>query len=191
MMLADILLENQYDLIGPGGGGMAENTSGGDRRGLSDEDLHRLLQDLERAGVPDPLGSSCPPEYADVPLADILAEAEPVEAGARPGFTEGGPLDLALPGLALASFCEEVIGDDGRCRGTSDSELIGVLQAWQRIGSWVAARRLAVTAALIRRRPATGCSPEGPADLPERWGKFCADELAAPCSKGSSTSTRP
>lgn len=108
---------------------MAENTSGGDRRGLTDEDLHRLLQDLERSGVPDPAGSSCPPEYADVPLADILAEAEPAEAGARPGFTEGGPLDLALPGLALASFCEEVTGEDGRCHGTSDNELIGVLRA--------------------------------------------------------------
>ena len=158
---------------------MAENTSGGDPRGLSDEDLNRLLEDMERWGAPDPLDSSCPPEYADVPLADILAEAKPAEAGARPGFTEGGPLDLALPGLALASLCEEVTGEDGRCRGTSDNELIGVLRAWQRIGSWVAARRLAVTVELIRRRPATGCSPEGPADLPERWGKFCADELAA------------
>ena len=158
---------------------MPENTSGGDRRGLSDEDWDWFLEDLERWVAPDPLGSSCPPEYADAPLAQILAGAEPGDAGVRPGFAAGGPLDLALPGLALASFCEEVTGEDGRCSGASDNELIGVLRAWQRIGSWVAARRLAVTAELIRRRPATGCSLDGPADLPERWGKFCADELAA------------
>jgi hypothetical protein len=96
---------------------MTEDTSGGDRRGLSDEDLDRLLADLEGRAALDPLGSSCPPEYADVPLAEILAEAKPAEAGVRPGFAEGGPLDLALPGLALASFCEEVTGEDGRAAG--------------------------------------------------------------------------
>jgi hypothetical protein len=153
---------------------VAETASDDDHRGLSDG----LREDLERWGSADPLDSSCPPEYADVPLAQILAKAEPGEAGPRPGFAAGEPLDQTLPGLALASFCEEVTGQDGRCLGASDNELIGVLRAWQRIGSWVAARRLAVTAELIRRRPDLGCSPQGPAGLPERWGKFCADELA-------------
>ena len=154
---------------------MPDNASGGDRRGVSDEDW--FLEELE-AWAADPLSSSCPPEYDGVPLAQILAETEPGEAGTRPGFAAGEPLDLALPGLALASFCEEVTGEDGRCHGASDNELIGVLRAWQRIGSWAAARRLAVTAELIRRRPAPGCTPEEPAELPDRWGKFCADELA-------------
>jgi hypothetical protein len=95
---------------------MAENTSGGDRRGLSDEDLHRLLQDLERSGVPDPLGSSCPPEYADVPLADILAEAEPAEAGARPGFRAAG-LKGTMDQLRARAFLDLTLGVDSRPRG--------------------------------------------------------------------------
>ena len=99
-------------------------------------------------------------------------------AGPAAGFASRAPLDLALPGVALASFCEEATGDDGRGRGASDDELIGMLRAWQRIESWASARRLAVTAELIRRRPAPGCAPQGPAELPSAWGKFCADELA-------------
>ena len=50
---------------------MPEDASGGDRRGLSDEDW--FLEELE-AWAADPLSSSCPPEYEGVPLAQILAE---------------------------------------------------------------------------------------------------------------------
>ena len=75
-------------------------------------------------------------------------------AGAAGGFASGGPLDGAPPELAVAHFAEEVTGPDGRCAGASDDELIGVLGSWQRQESRAAARKLAVIAELIRRRPA-------------------------------------
>ncbi|HEY0717936.1 MAG TPA: DUF222 domain-containing protein [Streptosporangiaceae bacterium] len=147
-------------------------------------------ENLDAGYPPDPLGSSCPPEFAGVPLAEILARAEAAAPGTAAGFAAQGPLDLALPGLALVSFCDEATGEDGRCRGACDDELIGVLRAWQRIEAWSAARRLAVTAELIRRRPAPGCSPEGPAGIPERWGKFCADELGAATANSARASDK-
>jgi hypothetical protein len=178
------------------------NTGGADRPALSDDDW----SGTESWYSPDPLDSSCPPEFIGVRLDEIFAAADAAEAavlegpeaadagylhgvtaqpprptsrpGPAAGFASKAPLDLALPGVALASFCEEATGDDGRCQGASDDELIGVLGAWQRIESWASARRLAVTAELIRRRPAPGCPLEGPAELPEIWGKFCPDELA-------------
>ena len=183
---------------------MRGNRGGADRPGLSDDGA----SDAEGWYAQDPLDSSCPPEYIGVPLAEIFAAADaaakeaasaPLEAadagyrhgtttppgpppvppaGPAAGFASRAPLDLALPGVALASFCEEAAGDDGRARAASDDELIGLLRAWQRIESWASARRLAVTAELIRRRPAPGCAPQGPAELPSVWGKFCADELA-------------
>ncbi len=182
---------------------MRGNKDGADRPGLSDDGW----SGAEDWYSQDPLDSSCPPEYIGVPLAEIFAAADagardaasappeaadagylhgitppgppPVSpAGPAAGFASKAPLDLALPGVALASFCEEATGDDGRGRGASDDELIGMLRAWQRIESWASARRLAVTAELIRRRPAPGCAPQGPAELPSAWGKFCADELA-------------
>jgi hypothetical protein len=83
------------------------------------------------------------------------------------------------PGVPLAGFAEDVTGPGGRCTGASDDELIGVLRAWDRLESWTAARKLAVAAELIRRRPAPGCAPAGTAAMPAGWGKFCGDELAA------------
>jgi hypothetical protein len=79
----------------------------------------------------------------------------------------------------VAGFAEEVTGPDGRCAGASDDELIGVLRAWQRQESRAAARKLAVIAELIRRRPAPGHAPCVPGGLPQAWGRFCGDELAA------------
>jgi hypothetical protein len=151
------------------------NTDGAGRPGFSDDDWSG-----EESGYSlDPEDSSCPPEFIGVPLHEILAAADESEAArAATGFAAKAPLDRALPGVALASFCEEATGDDGRGGGASDDELIGILRAWQRIESWASARRLAVTAELIRRRPGPGCEPEGPAELPGIWGKFCPDELA-------------
>jgi hypothetical protein len=152
---------------------MRGNRSGADRPGLGDDGGGDTTSWYSQ----DPLDSSCPPEYIGVPLAEIFAAAVP-SAEPSAGFASGAPLDLALPGVALASFCEEATGDDGRGGGASDDELIGVLRAWQRMESWASARRLAVTAELIRRRPESGCALQGPADLPSAWGEFCADELA-------------
>ncbi len=58
--------------------------------------------------------------------------------------------------------------------GRRDDELIGVLGSWQRQESRAAARKLAVIAELIRRRPAPGCAPPVPGGMPRAWGKFCA-----------------
>jgi hypothetical protein len=100
-------------------------------------------------------------------------------AGPAGGFASGGPLDTAPPDLAVAEFADEVTGPEGRCAGATDDELIGVMQAWQRLESRAASRRLAVIAELIRRRPAPGCGPTEPGGMPQAWGKFCGDELAA------------
>ena len=159
------------------------------------------LEDAEAGQDPD---SSCPPEYVGLSHREIFAAADAWEAGhpqaaeiidagflprdvpatvrsagAAGGFASGGPLDGAPPELAVAHFAEEVTGPDGRCAGASDDELIGVLGSWQRQESRAAARKLAVIAELIRRRPAPGCAPAVPGGMPRAWGKFCADELAA------------
>src|SRR5260370_625976 len=41
-----------------------------------------------------------------------------------------------------------------------------------------AALKHAAVAALIRRRPAPGCTPRGPAHMPEAWDEFADAELA-------------
>jgi Domain of unknown function (DUF222) len=156
-------------------------------------------QDWQDWEYPD---SSRPPEFEDVPIREIFAEADaraaatPAEAwdagflprdvptvrrkaGPAGGFASGGPLNAALPDLAVAEFADEVTGPEGRCAGATDDELFGVLQAWQRQESRAASRKLAVIAELIRRRPAPGCDPREPGGMPRAWGKFCGDELAA------------
>ncbi len=152
--------------------------------------------------------------YADVPLSEMIAEADArdtydvaevcaagflprsvparqVSSGPAGGFASGGALDTAEPGPVLAAFADEVTGPDGRCAGASDDELIGVLRAWQRQEAWSAARKLAVIAELIRRRPEPACEPPPseaqearpsqvvPGAMPLAWEKFCGDELAA------------
>ena len=156
-------------------------------------------QDWDSWEDPD---SSCPPEFVGVPIREIFAEADtqaaqakdeswdagflprdvPVtarRAGPAGGFASGGPLDAAPPDLAVAAFADEVTGPGGRCAGATDDELVGVLVAWQRQENRAAARKLAVVAELIRRRPAPGCGPSEPGGRPAGWGKFCPDELAA------------
>jgi hypothetical protein len=92
--------------------------------------------------------SSCPPEFEDVPIREIFAQADaraaetPAEAwdagflprdvptvtrraGPAGGFASGGPLDSAPPDLAVAEFADEVTGPEGRCAGATDDELTG------------------------------------------------------------------
>jgi Domain of unknown function (DUF222) len=145
---------------------------------------------------------SCPRAYVGVPLREVLAEADARKAERAPeaweagflsrdvraahpspgpagGFASGGVLDIAPPDPVVAAFADEVTGPDGRCAGTTDDELIGVLRAWQAQESRAAARKLAVIAELIRRRPAPGNPPPALGAMPQAWGKFCGDELAA------------
>ena len=52
------------------------------------------------------------------------------------GFATGKPLDTA-PGCAtLASFLEDIAGEDDRYRGASDDELHGVVCGWDRVEAY-------------------------------------------------------
>ena len=70
------------------------------------------------------------------------------------GFGPGMPLDV-LPGCAgLAVAADAAAGEDGGFAGVSESELVGVLCAWDRVEAHAAARKLAVAAELARRNHA-------------------------------------
>jgi Domain of unknown function (DUF222) len=64
-------------------------------------------------------------------------------------------------------------------RGASDDELGGAICAWDRIEAYASSRKHAATAELIRRRPAQGCEPAGPAQMPEACDEFTARELTS------------
>ena len=95
------------------------------------------------------------------------------------GFASGKPLDVAPGCLVLGQFAEEAAGDDDRYPGVSDDELQGAIAAWDRVEAYASSRKHAAVAALIRRRPAEGCGPAGPAQMPEAFDEFAAQELAS------------
>ncbi|MGH3177966.1 MAG: hypothetical protein ACRDPF_29330, partial [Streptosporangiaceae bacterium] len=80
------------------------------------------------------------------------------------GFGPGMPLDV-LPGCAGLAVAADAASGAGFA-GISESELVGVLCAWDRVESHAAARKLAVSAELARRNPA-------PPDA-----EFTADQIA-------------
>jgi hypothetical protein len=94
------------------------------------------------------------------------------------GFATGKPLDTAPGCTALAMFAEDAAGDGDRYPGATDDELLGVICAWDRAEAYMAARKHAAVAELIRRRPAPGCAPEGQARMPQDWDEFTPAELA-------------
>jgi hypothetical protein len=148
------------------------------------------------------LQSSCPPEYADVPIGQLMDDLDAQEqagsgsgdealsagflprastAGGHSGFESGGALDACGPGGPLAGLADAATRD-GRLSGLGDDELIGVLRAWRRLESWCSAGTLAATAELARRRPADR-TPPGPASgFPAQLSEFIGDELAAALS---------
>jgi Domain of unknown function (DUF222) len=69
-------------------------------------------------------------------------------------------------------------GDDDRFDGVTHDELLGIICAADRCEAAASALKHAAVAALIRRRPAPGCTLQGPADMPEAWDEFCRAELA-------------
>jgi Domain of unknown function (DUF222) len=79
-----------------------------------------------------------------------------------PGFAGGATADRLAPGPGLAGLA----GDAwyGGLAGLSDDELVGVLCAWRRLGSWAMAGELAAVSELAGRRPAPGLSQEGHLD---------------------------
>jgi len=66
------------------------------------------------------------------------------------GFAPGKPPDTAPGCLTLAQFAEEAAGEDDRYQGACDDELAGVICAWDRAESYMAARKHAAVAELIR-----------------------------------------
>ena len=93
-------------------------------------------------------------------------------------FATGMLMDV-MPGRPeLAGFADEAAGPDDRFEGASDDEVLGVLCAWDRVEAHAAARKHAAAAELIRRRPAPGHVPEGPARMPAAWDEFTASELS-------------
>jgi uncharacterized protein DUF222 len=98
--------------------------------------------------------------------------------GPAAGFASGLPLDTMPGGLVLMSFAGDAAGADDTYPGATDDELIGAMCAWDRVLSHASARKHAAAAEFIRRRPAPGCEPEGPARMPAAWQEFVPDELA-------------
>ncbi len=99
----------------------------------------------------------------------------PGPAGA---FATGMILDAAPGGVELALFAADAAGTDDRYPGASDDELVGAICAWDRAEAHMAARKHAAIAEFIRRRPAEGCTLEGPARMPAAWDEFTPDELS-------------
>ena len=95
------------------------------------------------------------------------------------GFASGMPLDTAPGCLVLGQFAEEAAGDDDRYPDASDDELGGAICAWDRVEAYASSRKHAAVAELIRRRPAEGCAPTGPARMPEAVDEFATKELAS------------
>jgi hypothetical protein len=94
------------------------------------------------------------------------------------GFASGKSLDVAPGCAALGLFAEDAAGEDGRYRSASDDEVLGLICSWDRIEANASARKHAMVAELIRRRPARECAVEGPVQMPTAWDEFAAAELA-------------
>ena len=81
------------------------------------------------------------------------------------GFGPGMVFDV-LPGCAQLAVAADAAAGDDRFAGVSESELVGIMCAWDRVEAHAAARKLAVVAELSRRNPA----PED--------AEFTADQVA-------------
>ncbi len=99
-------------------------------------------------------------------------------AGPAGAFATGMILDAAPGGVELALFAADAAGTGDRYPGASDDELVGAICAWDRAEAHAAARKHAAIAEFIRRRPAEGCTLEGPARMPAAWDEFAPDELS-------------
>src|SRR5690349_15964983 len=93
------------------------------------------------------------------------------------GFGKGGDADGLPGGSELGVLADAAAGPDDRYPGATDGELDGAIAAWDRIEAHASARKHLAVAEFIRRRPADGCEPEDPKDMPERSDEFAADEL--------------
>ncbi|HEX3312632.1 MAG TPA: DUF222 domain-containing protein, partial [Streptosporangiaceae bacterium] len=107
--------------------------------------------------------------------------AEPLAgeySGPGGAFATGQALDVAPGGPVLLGHADWAAGDDDRFGGVSDDELLGIISAADRCEAAASALKHTAVAELIRRRPASGCTPQGPAGMPEAWDEFTRAELA-------------
>ena len=136
------------------------------------------------------------PRDADIPQAGVKvgrrgpgmpgsARRVPGEyAGPAGGFGTGQPLDVAPGGGVLLGFAEDAAGAGDRFTGASEDELAGIIGALDRAEAAACALKHAALAAFLRRRPAPGCAPEGPAQLPAEREEFAGDEIAQLLAEG-------
>jgi Domain of unknown function (DUF222) len=111
----------------------------------------------------------------------LPGSAEPLAgeySGPGGAFATGQVLDAAPGGPVLLGHADRVGGDDGRFDGVSDDELLGIICAADRCEAAASALKHTAVAALIRRRPASGCPPQGPSGMPQVWDEFTRAELA-------------
>ena len=87
------------------------------------------------------------------------------------GFAAGQAADELPPGVVLAGLAARA---GAVLDGVSDDELVGVMRAWRRLASWVAAGEAAAVAELVARREA---QVEAGADA--HLAEHVADEVAA------------
>ena len=107
--------------------------------------------------------------------------AEPLAgeySGPGGAFATGQALDVAPGGPVLLGHADWAAGDDDRFGGVSDDELLGIISAADRCEATASALKHTAVVELIRRRPASGCTPQGPAGMPEAWDEFTRAELA-------------
>src|SRR3984957_10455603 len=108
------------------------------------------------------------------------AESFPgVYASRASGGASGLALDVAPGCLVLGQLAGDAAGPGDRYPGASDDELQGVIAAWDRVEAYASSRKHAAAAELIRRRPAEGCVPAGPGQMPEAVDEFAVQELAS------------
>ena len=107
--------------------------------------------------------------------------AEPLAgeySGPGGAFATGQALDVAPGGPVLLGHADWAAGDDDRFGDVSGDELVGIISAADRCEATASALKHTAVAELIRRRPASGCTPQGPAGMPEAWDEFTRAELA-------------
>ena len=140
------------------------------------QDQARATADAARLGTTGALAAIAAARRG--PGQPRSAQVFPGEYPGRAAQFASGMLFDVMPGRSeLATFADEAAGEQDSFDGASDDEVLGILCAWDRVEAHAAARKCAAVAQLIRRRPASGYPPKGPAKMPAAWDEFTATEL--------------
>src|SRR5580704_9796920 len=104
-----------------------------------------------------------------------------VSASRAAGFGTGMAWDV-MPGCAQLGVAADAAVDGGDGPGDSfggvaDSELVGLVCAWDRVEAHAAARKLVAIAEVFRRNPEDGFEP-APGEMPAVVHEFTRDQLA-------------